>query len=166
MSLLTVTLIAIAVIFIAPFTEPYGTFMGLDGSVAVFDHNDWNGNLISNFAYTVGDFMCHQTESRSIILNGSQLPVCLRDVCILFGFAIGLGMSFLIPDRVIASPAFRYIAIIFLASVLLDWGIQYTTSFDSEFTRATTGLLAGIALAIIVERSVLKMYVNEFSKKE
>ena len=77
--------------FIAPFLSPYGSFLGLDGTPGVMDHWDiWSEkDPFTCVIYSIGDIVCHQEEARMFILNGSEMPICVRDVGLLLGFVIG-----------------------------------------------------------------------------
>ena len=41
------------------------------------------------FMYAFGDLNCHNKEERSWIINGNQMPMCVRDVGIFFGLTLG-----------------------------------------------------------------------------
>jgi len=103
--------------FIAPATLPPGTIPELSGRANAIDyanHNSWGnrdhveGSSLGHdqslhggsFAWTdlnpawavvyaIGDLNCHQKHQRSWEVSGNQMPVCVRDVGILLGFAIG-----------------------------------------------------------------------------
>ena len=46
-------------------------------------------NPIWAFTYMVGDINCHQKYERSWEINDNQMPICTRDVGILFGIILG-----------------------------------------------------------------------------
>ena len=62
----------LALMILSPLLSPYGAFRGLDGSPGFID-GGWEGGGPASLAYLLGDLVCHQEESRSLILNGSQM---------------------------------------------------------------------------------------------
>ena len=102
--------------FLVPLYLPSDTVPELSGRANAFDYyseDSWgniqdgkNSNLGHNqseygifawgeldffaaFIYGFGDFNCHNKAERSWHINGNQMPVCVRDVGIFLGFAIG-----------------------------------------------------------------------------
>jgi len=123
------------------------------------------------FTYAVGDVNCHQKYERSWEINENQMPVCARDIGILFGFTIGaiffgfrgfnrwtIRDTFLtiIPDEKLI-PIYRkdnrlmaMIGLIILAIIPtgIDGFTQLMTSYESvNSVRMVTGLMAGSGLA-------------------
>ena len=88
----------LALMILSPLLSPYGAFRGLDGSPGFID-GGWEGGGPAGLSYLLGDLVCHQEEARSLILNGSQMPVCARDTGILMGLTIGFAICLLIRDR-------------------------------------------------------------------
>ncbi|HEY7589078.1 MAG TPA: DUF2085 domain-containing protein [Thermoplasmata archaeon] len=78
--LLALNLLWTASLFIAPFTIPPGSFAHEVGGANTIDHEDiWQTfSLYPRAVYTFGDFQCHQLWSRSLWLNGNQLPIDAR----------------------------------------------------------------------------------------
>ncbi|MEE2747801.1 MAG: DUF2085 domain-containing protein [Candidatus Thermoplasmatota archaeon] len=122
------------------------------------------------FVYAFGDLNCHQKHERSWVINGNQMPVCVRDVGIFFGLALGgwwfsrrginrwtIRDSFLtlFPDKFI-EPLYRNdkrllamcgVGILFCLPVILDGGIQAITSYEStNALRLATGIPFGFIL--------------------
>ena len=58
-------------VFIVPFLSPYGSFTDLDGTPGIIDHWDiWSTkDPFTMVVYLIGDVVCHQQMSRSIILT-------------------------------------------------------------------------------------------------
>ncbi|HIJ00395.1 MAG: hypothetical protein PWQ88_654 [Candidatus Methanomethylophilaceae archaeon] len=134
-----------AALIIIPISIPAGQIHGLDGTVGIIDNGDlWKGlDPIRGTAYQLGDALCHQKESRSILINGNQMPICARDAGIVFGLFLGFLISGLLKRRV---P--WVVVLIMLVPILLDGGTQLVTNYEStNFIRLITGLLSGTALA-------------------
>lgn len=131
----------------APFMAPYGSFRGLDGSPG-FIEGGWQGHGAAGFAYAMGDLLCHQQEARSFILNGSQLPICMRDT----GIAIGLPFGFaacLLLDRRLRDNRFAIAGAVLILLMGAEWAVE-TTGFDSPFLRTASGVCAGIGAALFL----------------
>ena len=83
--------------FIAPLISEPDTITDLSGRANALDyHNDdgqnftWTDlNFYSASIYAFGDLNCHQKHERSWSINGNQMPVCVRDVGIFAGLALG-----------------------------------------------------------------------------
>mgnify|MGYP001263081758 CR=1 FL=1 len=122
------------------------------------------------FVYGFGDLNCHMKYERSWEINGNQMPVCVRDIGIFFGFAIGgflfsrkglnrwtLRDSFLsmLPDDKLDSTyknntRTRMMLIIAAISILpmaLDGFTQLLTDYESN---AAMRLLTGTPFGIFV----------------
>ena len=89
--------------FIVPFLSPYGSFVNLDGTPGVIDHWDiWSSkDPFTMVMYLLGDIFCHQEMDRTVILNGSEMPMCIRDLGLLTGFMFGCTRNFLEPFAVL-----------------------------------------------------------------
>lgn len=156
--------IILLLIFAAPFMIESGTLTGLDGRIAIIDHEDlWNGSgAVMGAIYGFGDLICHQMESRTMMLNGNQMPICLRDLGILSGFAAVTLASVFVNDDRIGSKWTWYAALILVAIGLGEWALEYATGFDSSLSRAATGILAGAGLALIVQKFTQRMFDDVF----
>ena len=102
--------------FLVPFYLPENSVPELSGRANAFDYhsedswgnvqNDAKGGMGHNqsehgtfvwsdldpyaaFIYAFGDLNCHTKAERSWEINGNQMPVCVRDVGIFLGLAIG-----------------------------------------------------------------------------
>lgn len=150
-------------IFAAPFAAPYGSFTGLDGTPGIIDHGDlWSRqNIFAGLMYGFGDLICHQEQARSLILNGSEMPVCIRDLAIFIGVAIGSLICTLFER---SSAMETYAVPYFIAScalMLADWCIQHFMSLNVPFTRAVTGLLFGSAIAVILSYLINRKFYGK-----
>lgn len=139
-------------VFVVPFLSPYGSFVDLDGTPGIIDHWDiWHSeDPFTMVLYLIGDVVCHQQMSRTIILNGSQMPICIRDLGLLMGFMIGcLFTSVKFGHPAIYRNARAYVVISFTL-IFADWAIQHAFDLNIPFTRMVTGLLAGVGFAVIL----------------
>ena len=148
-------------------------------------------NIYSAFIYGFGDLNCHQKYERSWELNGNQMPVCVRDVGIFFGFFVGSliwyrrGLNrWTITDSVISIfPSIFYesiyirgrrsIAVWLFAGMSiipmgLDGGIQLITSYESNaIMRLITGIPFGLFIGLFFSASLSarpKYFDNDPSK--
>ena len=139
-------------LFSAPFVSPYGSFLGLDGTPGVIDHYElWSGKDPFTFLmYTFGDIFCHQEEARVFILNGSEMPVCVRDIGICIGVALGALAAFMFSgnDKLLIYTL-PFAASSFIL-ILADWTIQRYFVLNIPVTRIITGVLAGIGVSLIL----------------
>lgn len=130
------------------------------------------------FIYAFGDLNCHNKEERSWEINGNQMPVCVRDIGIFLGLALG-GFIFsrrglnrwtlrdtflsLFPDDKLESiyrnnhrtRAVVIIAIIFILPMALDGFTQMLTAYESNaMMRLLTGMPFGIFLGLFIGSSL------------
>lgn len=136
--------------FILPLVNQNGSITQLDGSAAVIDHPDKWGSLdpVSCIVYGAGDFICHQEMSRTYVLNGNEMPICVRDLGLLIGFIIGTVLMLLIREY--KTMPFYAFAAVSIVLILLDWRIQSIHSLNVSVTRLITGLLAGAGIAFVL----------------
>jgi uncharacterized membrane protein len=131
-------------------------------------------NPIFALTYAIGDLNCHQKHERSWKINDNQMPICVRDVGILFGIILGalifmlkgvnrwtLRDTFLtiIPDKYLDEVYVRdkrifvMIGIIF-ASIIpigIDGLVQLLTNYESNNSiRLITGIIAGFTLGWLI----------------
>ena len=131
-------------------------------------------NPIFALTYAIGDLNCHQKHERSWKINDNQMPICVRDVGILFGIILGalifmlkgvnrwtLRDTFLtiIPDKYLDEiyvrdkRIFVMIGIIF-ASIIpigIDGLVQLLTNYESNNSiRLITGIMAGFTLGWLI----------------
>ncbi len=100
--------------------------------------------------YLLGDIFCHQDMDRTVILNGSEMPMCIRDLGLLMGFMFGC----LITSVKFGHPAIyrnaRMFVIISFLLIFIDWFIQSAFNLNIPFIRLVTGLLAGAGFSLIL----------------
>lgn len=126
---------------------PFGTFTGLDGTMGVID-NGWLGHGPAGLAYIFGDVFCHQQESRCLILNGSQMPVCIRDAGIFLGLAVGFAATLVIGEC-IGRPVWLWIGVVLCAVTVAEWFSELVLD-DMPVTRFVSGIVSGAGAAIIL----------------
>ena len=135
-------------------------------------------NPYAALIYGFGDLNCHQKHDRTWSLNGNQMPVCVRDVGIFFGFFLGSiiwyrkGLNrWTITDSIISVyPSTLYdsiyirgrrsIAVWLFAAIAiipmgLDGGIQAISSYESNsFMRLFTGIPFGLFVGLFFSSSI------------
>ena len=207
--------------FIAPYTIPNSSVPELSGRANYIDYmgeNSWGNiqtedgksvghnqeehggkfswselNPYAALIYGFGDLNCHQKYERSWSLNGNQMPVCVRDVGIFFGFFLGAiiwsrrGLNrWTITDSIISTyPSVLYESIyirgrrsiavwLFAALAIipmgLDGGIQAIPYFSYEsnaFMRLATGIPFGLFIGLFFSASISarpKYFLDDPSK--
>ena len=137
----------LALVLSAPFMAPYGSFTGLDGSPG-FMEGGWKGHGIAGFMYAIGDIMCHQQEARSFVLNGSQLPICMRDTGIAMGLVFGFAACLYLDGR-LRDNRFAMAGVVLVLIMGAEWAVE-TTGFDSPLLRTASGVCAGIGATLFL----------------
>ena len=130
---------------ISPVINPSGSFLGLDGSPAVMDHG-WTG--ITGFGYILGDILCHQEASRCFVVNGNQMPICIRDLGLLIGLVAGLVVCRLMEER-LSEKGIPLMGLILVAITGIEWLAESFTG-DMPMPRFLSGISAGIGAALIL----------------
>lgn len=138
----------------APFALPYGELLHLDGSPSVMDH-DWSGYGVAGVVYALGDLLCHQELARSFMLNGSQLPVCARDLGLLMGFTAGLAVGSQLKME-LASRRFLFTGLMFMLLTAIEWIMEQAAVLDSQELRFSLGILSGIGAALVVGHALYR----------
>ncbi len=169
-------------LYLTPATLKPGTVNNLDGNANMVDNQDtWRDLPIGQaFIYYVGDLHCHQKANRSFIINGNQMPVCVRDVGIFLGCKIGICLVFLVNTKISPTRSFLnlflkekkveklknrkiIVGIILIASalpVIVDGLVQGFTDYEStNNVRLLTGMLFGIIFSYAF--TVLVTSINE-----
>ncbi|MGG4495681.1 DUF2085 domain-containing protein [Brevibacillus reuszeri] len=86
---------------------------------------------------------CHRLPSRSIYLNGKQIPLCARCMAILLGY-LTLPALFLMPLPF-------WVGVLLQVPMLADGFTQYKKWREStNWLRVVTGLLSGVGQGVIV----------------
>lgn len=199
-----VSLFFLVSFFLVPFYLPQNSVPELSGRANAFDYyseDSW-GNVQSDnqgevghnqseyglfawseldpyaaFIYGFGDLNCHNKADRSWEINGNQMPVCVRDLGIFLGLAIGgflfsrrglnrwtLRDTFLsiLPDKTLESTyqnnyrtfAVVGIAIVMVLPMAIDGFTQMLTSYESNATmRLLTGTPFGMFIGAFLSSS-------------
>jgi uncharacterized membrane protein len=90
-----ITFIWTFMLFAAPLSLPPDSVHDLSGSVGVRD-NQLQTEKMNGFArwmYDGGDVNCHQKATRSLFINGNEMPYCARCTGIFVGLTIGTALS-------------------------------------------------------------------------
>lgn len=149
--------------FIAPFLSPNGSFLDLDGTVGVMDHSSlWSEqDPFTCAVYSLGDILCHQEEARTIILNGSEMPICIRDVGLLLGLTVGSLVCLTERGKVFVRRFGVIHIIVSFALIFIDWLIQHTFDLNVPSARLATGLLAGAGFAFLIYIWLIRTFGTE-----
>ncbi len=148
--------ILFALVVTAPFMSPYGMFIDLDGNGGYVD-NGWLGHGVADAIYYLGDITCHQEAARSFVLNGSQLPVCIRCCGIFAGLSIGFAICWLIDSGLENRMVTAWTAFVTLMAV--TWAYEGLVSEDMPTLRFISGLLAGVGAALFLVWLLYKRYL-------
>ena len=134
-------------VVLAPYMAPYGSFAHLDGSAGYVD-NGWPGHGPAGLLYLLGDVFCHQEWDRSYVLNGSQMPVCIRDVGILVGLAVGFAACLLL-DRRLSDRRYAVVGVCLVAVMVAEWTMEGIVG-DMPVPRLLSGVSCGVGASLFL----------------
>lgn len=146
-----ITLAWVLMMFLAPLSLPAGSVPDLSGSVGRVDNADQTSkmNPLARWVYEGGDVNCHQKASRSLYINGNEMPYCARDVGIFFGMMLGclFGLYFVLDLKL-------WYIVGGLAPMAVDGVGQMLGLWESVnpvrlLTGGLAGFITGIAIAFI-----------------
>jgi len=168
----------------APLTIASGSVTGLNGAANRIDYSSLWGTLppTQGFVYLLGDIECHQIASRTIFINGNEMPVCARDASLFFFLTLGFLLASVVTPRAYVSWAivgllpgrirsklekgsrpmlFTWVlGILSVAPVGIDGGVQLLTSYESNnVLRFLTGIPAGIFIGLAIGLMVQSLHV-------
>jgi uncharacterized membrane protein len=146
--LAAVPAVFLVLFMVVPFTYGYGTFVNLDGSPSVMDH-DWSQYGAGGWIYALGDLLCHQEMDRCFILNGSQMPICARDLGLLIGITAGL-FFFAIKGLRKYDRRMLLIGLLMLSFTFIEWAWEHAFDGDSMGLRFVLAMVSGFGAAMIV----------------
>ncbi len=177
-------------IVLAPLTIPPGSVTGLDGRANIIEYGEIWATLppVQRIIYYLGDIECHQIESRTIILNHNEMPVCSRDASLFFFITIGLMLAAVVRPNLAVSKAivrmlpaklrnridrgrlplvFTWLlGLLMLAPAIIDGGAQLATSYEStNVIRFITGVPAGVFLGLIIGLLIQSIHLLPSSRK-
>ena len=91
----------------APLTITPGTITDLNGGANKIDYSDTWAKLppTQGFIYLLGDIECHQIASRTIFINGNEMPVCARDASLFFFLTLGFILASVVRPHAYVSMA-------------------------------------------------------------
>lgn len=135
----------LVLLLISPYLHPPGSFIGLDGSPTVIDHG-WQG--LSGIGYLIGDIICHQQWSRCIMLNGNQVPICIRDLGLLMGLVVGLALCYLADSR-LSERKVPLAGLVLVAVTSVEWCLESAMG-DMPILRLLSGIVSGIGAAMVL----------------
>ena len=137
----------LALMVAAPFLAPSGTFVDLDGTPTVID-NGWLGHGPAGAVYLIGDVVCHQEMSRSFVLNGSQMPICIRDTGILAGLLLGFSACAAFNPRSLSTP-WALLGTGLVCVTVIEWLCEGAMG-DMPGLRIASGVCAGIGTSVLL----------------
>jgi uncharacterized membrane protein len=151
---LLLMVLTVAACISIPAFYPYGTFVHLDGIAGAIDHADlWMSmDPLSAIVYGMGDLFCHQEMARSFIVNGSQMPFCIRDISIFIGIIISMAAWEVM--QLYVDPLSRKVlitAFILIFIMAADWAVGQHTDMSSMLLREATGILAGLGIGTLIK---------------
>ncbi|MCQ5375427.1 MAG: DUF2085 domain-containing protein [Methanomassiliicoccales archaeon] len=152
------------IIIISPFLVPSNTVSDLSGFVGQIDNSDIveKMNPLPRIIYTIGDIYCHQKSDRSFFVNGNQMPFCARDFGIFAGLTLGMLIALLVPKIKINAITF----VLMFIPLVIDGTLQLLTSYESTNPlRLVTGILAGIAVAMLLSSLIREIFVDQKEKE-
>ncbi len=172
-------------LFLAPATIAPHTFAFRDeGRANIVDfwglYSTDAFNWYAKVIYVIGDIECHQLASRSLWINGNQMPVCARDASLFLFGLFGMFWAMMTPAAITASAGIvnafppriqrwarrigpvRFTALVLVLGLLpiaVDGFVQLFqayTQYESTnamriLTGAPAGLVAGLLLGMMVK---------------
>lgn len=141
----TAAVVAMVIMVAAPALAPPGSYTDLDGSPSFVDH-PLDGIL--DVPYLIGDVLCHQQDGRSFHINGSQMPICIRDTGLLLGLILGLLACIPLSDR-LHDRRSAILGAILLTVTFVEW-IMEPRLGDMPTARFLSGVVSGIGAALIL----------------
>ncbi|MDR0524212.1 MAG: DUF2085 domain-containing protein [Candidatus Methanoplasma sp.] len=142
----------LALIVAIPLLYAPGTFSGLDGSPGRMDWTAPGGiDPVSAAVYALGDLLCHQMESRSPVINGSEAAFCARDLSVMAGaLAALIPLGFKRLRGTAADPRAAACALALSSATFIEWAAEHALGAGALFPRAASGALTGVGLAVLL----------------
>ena len=146
--LATVLALIVLVLFVSGCLLYPNRLYNLDGSVGVIDHGKLFDTLAFPFReiYFFGDFGCHQQTARSFIINGSQMPLCIRETSLIIGVAVGGILLQFIHSMSVR----KLLTIALILTPLTFIEIAIKAVFNNLFLCSLTSILSGCGATIIL----------------
>lgn len=146
---------------VIPLLLPTSSYDNLEGKPGIIDHKYRSFPAYAIPIYVYGDLSCHQKSDHCFILNGNQMPFCIRELFLYSGLFIGLSFkriwlkylqrdwrrpkSWLFQNQLVLMGALGIFPMI-LDTLILPELILWQSSTAS---RIITGFIAGIGSAAI-----------------
>ena len=137
----------LAASFLVTVLNTSGTIIDLDGTIGRMDHGDlWDSlDPLSAVIYGIGDYCCHQETARSLVFNGNQMPMCIRETFLFLGMAAGF---FILSHRTVMPVKERFVLCVVLIMLTpLEWGLEHYLYIGNSVLRAAVSLVSGFAFA-------------------
>jgi len=146
-----ITLAWVLLMFLAPLSLPAGSVKDLSGVVGRVDNANQTSqmNPFARWVYEGGDVNCHQKASRSLYVNGNEMPYCSRDLGIFFGMMLGCMLGLYIVLDLKAWYIIGGLVPIGIDGVGQLLGFWESTNPVRLLTGGLAGFITGIALAFI-----------------
>lgn len=146
-------LIYMLLCFVVPFFNTPGTLVELDGKPGLIDYwGIWSAlDPVSALTYLSGDFLCHQMESRTLILNGNQMPLCIRDVSILSGLGVTMMvLGFFDKYAEWGNKKLFVVSGIAIFLTVISWSLEHYGIFQSLAFLVLAGIFTGAGIAVLI----------------
>ena len=156
-----ITLVWVLMNITAPLTLPAGSVKDLSGSVGVVDNANQTAkmNPYARWIYQSGDVNCHQIASRTLFINGNEMPYCARCFGIFVGLMLGAMLSLYIVLDLKAWYILGALAPMGVDGVGQLLGFWESTNPLRLVTGALAGFITGVALGYMFY--VLETVVQE-----
>lgn len=154
----TILFSLLALILMVPFIYAPGTFINLDGTSGILDH-DWS---VGQFIYALGDILCHQETDRSFIINGSQMAICSRDIGLMIGSAVTLALtSYHMGKNPFTERRIVYLGPVLLLIAVIEWATGTMIGYDLAYLRFISGSIGGAGIALIIQHFISGIWKGE-----
>lgn len=162
---LIVLIVDILIVF-SPMMLPANSVNNLDGRIMEIDHDFSDMPFPINLLYLSGDYICHQKEARSFVLNDNQMSLCSRCVAIIVGLGIGIGVALFYttkPDAGFLVLWFISLIPIGIDGVVQGLGLWESTNPVRLVTGILPGIMSGFSIGVIYDEYLL--WKNKKKKK-
>ncbi len=140
--------VLIAFIAIPLFNNP-GTLTNLDGDVGKLDHPElWKSfDFFTGKVYSLCDYCCHQKMDRSLVLNGNQLPLCIRDMFLMVGMAIGF---YCFSCKTPHIRGKMVISVVLMSICPIEWYYEYLFNLNYPVLRMIVSVITGFGFPMFL----------------
>lgn len=143
----SLSLALISAMLLTPCIYGPSCFVHLDGTPGMIDH-DWSEYGAGSFMYLFGDILCHQEMDRSFIINGSQMPFCIRDTGLLAGFMTGC-FSFIFRIELLSDKRVTLLGAFLIVLTLVEWCFE-RFAFGIPELRFIVAIASGIGFVMVL----------------